>query len=246
MVLWLGMLLAAFALAAYGSALSLPFMGDDYLFLDKTRHARFADLWSFTNVDFRWYRPWSRELHFWFLQRVAGLHEVAYRIFGVLIWIAALCLYATFVRRLSSARVAVIATSGVASLALWGTPLLWISGSQDLWMLCFTMASTLLFVEGRVGWALLPFGLALLSKETAAVLPALLCSYAVLIDRRRPADALRRTAHFWALGLVWLVLHPTLFSRLSSQQLTPETEHRPPLVVVLAKTLLSNMNLHLT
>ena len=106
---WLALLLTAFALAAYGSTLNLPFIGDDYIFLDKTRDASFVDLWSFKNVDFGWYRPWSRELHFWCLQRVAGFHEVAYRIMGMVLWIATLSLYAAIVRRLASARVAVLA-----------------------------------------------------------------------------------------------------------------------------------------
>src|SRR5437762_8561890 len=104
---WLALVLATFAAAAYGSALSLPFIGDDYVFLDETRDAKFLDLWSFKNVIFDWYRPWSRELHFWVLQRVAGFHEIAYRLFGVILWIVALSLYAALVRRLASTRVAV-------------------------------------------------------------------------------------------------------------------------------------------
>lgn len=81
----LALLLTLFAAAAYGPTLNQPFIGDDYVFLDKTRDASFVDLWSFRNVDFGWYRPWSRELHFWSLQRVAGLHELAYRILARII-----------------------------------------------------------------------------------------------------------------------------------------------------------------
>jgi hypothetical protein len=243
-IAWLAFLLAAFAAAAYGPALNLPFIGDDYVFLDSTRDASFRGLWSFRNTDFGWYRPWSRELHFWLLQRVAGLHETAYRAFGVMLWVVALCLYAAIVRRLASYRVAVIGTLGLASLALWGTPLLWISGSQDLWMLCFAMASVLLFVTGHAGWATLPFGLALLSKETSGVLPALLCGYLFTLERRTLMGALRGTAHFWALVFVWLVVHPTLHTRLlSSPHTTQELEHRPPLLVILVRTLLSVLNL---
>jgi hypothetical protein len=241
---WLAILLATFAAAAYGPALSLPFMGDDYVFLDKTRDASFPELWSLKNIDFGWYRPWSRELHFWWLQKVAGLHEGAYRVFGVMLWVTALCFYAAIVRRLASSRIAALATLGVASLALWGTPLLWVSGSQDLWMLCFTLASTYLFVRGNVGWATLPFALALLSKETAAVLPALLCAYLVLLERRRLIDVLRRTAHLWVLVVVWLVVHPTLRARLlSGPQMTQELEHRPTSFVILVKSILSTLNL---
>jgi hypothetical protein len=241
---WLALALAAFAALAYGPALNLPFIGDDYVFLDKTRDATFWNLWSLHNVDFGWYRPWSRELHFWVLQRTAGLHEIAYRAVGILLWITALSLYASIVRRLASGRVAAIATLGVASLALWGTPLLWISGSQDLWMLSFAMASTLLFIAGRDRWALLAFGLALLSKETVAVLPALLVAWLVLVERRRPLDALGRTGSFWVLMLAWLAAHPTLHARLlSSASASAEVAHRPPVLGILAKTMLSTLNL---
>jgi hypothetical protein len=241
---WLALLLIAFVAAAYGPALNMAFIGDDYVFLDKTRDTSFTELWSFKNVDFGWYRPWSRELHFWLLQRVAGFHEVAYRSLGAMLWVVALCLYAAILRRLASPRVALLATLGVASLALWGTPLLWISGSQDLWMLCFTMASAFLFVSGHIGWALLPFALALLSKETAAVLPALLCAYLVFLERRRLIDALRRTALIWVLVFVWLVVHPTLHTRLlSAPQITRELEHRPPPLGILVRATLSALNL---
>jgi len=242
----LALALAVFFAAAYGPALNLPFMGDDYVFLDKTREATFTQLWSRKNADFGWYRPWSREMHFWALQHVVGLHEIAFRIASALLWIIALCTYAAIVRRLASTRVAVLATLGVSSLALWGTPLLWISGSQDLWMLCFTMVSLLLFISGRVWWALIPFGLGLFSKETAAVLPALLCGFAILVERRSIVGALRRTAVFWALVLTWFLLHPTLHSRLfASGQHTTEVEHRPPFVVIVVKTVLSTLNLEL-
>lgn len=241
---WLALLLTVFAALAYGPALNLPFIGDDYVFLDKTRDATFWNLWVFWNPDLGWYRPWSRELHFWVIQKTAGLHEFPFRVVSILLWIAALCLYAAIVRRLASGRVVTIAALGVASLALWGTPLLWISGSQDLWMLCFTMASMLLFAGGRAGWAILAFGLALLSKETAAVLPALLVAYLVLLERQRPLDALRRTGPFWVLLLAWLIFHPTLHARLLSGVTTAaELEHRPPPLGILAKTILSTLNL---
>jgi hypothetical protein len=241
-LLALPLVLALFAVVAYGIAFKSPFFGDDYVFLDKTRDARFADLWSLRNTDFGWYRPWSREMHFWALQRW-GLNETAFRAFGALLWIADLSMFAALARRLASRRVAVIATLGVAGLALWGTPLLWISGSQDLWMLCFVLASTLLFVAGHVGWSVVPFTLALLSKETAAVLPAILFSYAVLVEHRYVREAFRRTAHFVGILVVWLAVHPTLHARLTEHGATAETEHRPSLLVILARTLLAMTNL---
>src|SRR5438876_4474700 len=81
-VMWLILAvgLLAFAAVAYGPNLRLPFMGDDYVFLDHTLYARFAGLWSTRNVDFGWYRPWSREFHFWAIERIAGPSEEAFRV----------------------------------------------------------------------------------------------------------------------------------------------------------------------
>ncbi len=242
--LGLAVTLCVFAGIAYGPAITLPFIGDDYVFLDQTRSATFWSLWSFENVSFEWYRPWSRELHFWSLQRLAGLHEPLYRAFSLLLWISALGLYASIVRRLTSATTAWLATLGVAALGLWGTPLLWISGSQDLWMLVFCMASLRLFITGRVLWSAIPFALALLSKETAAVLPALALGYAWIVEHRNPAAALRRTAPLWILLLTWMSVHPTLHDRLFAQgPPSAEAELRPAPWIIGMRTLLSSVNL---
>src|SRR5437773_12086016 len=49
-----------------------------------------------------------------------------------------------------------------------------IVGRSELFAACFFLAAWLLFRQGRTGWAALAFFLALLSKENAIVLPAIL------------------------------------------------------------------------
>src|SRR5262249_48185723 len=143
--------------------------------------AKFADLWSRNNAMLRWYRPWSRELHFWAIQHVAGPSPVAFRLVGLVLWVAILFLYREFLRTFLSSNDCLLATVAVASLAIWGTPLLWISGSQDLWMLALGFAF-LLLVAKRHDLAALPlFVLALLSKETAAVFCLLALAYMILV-----------------------------------------------------------------
>jgi hypothetical protein len=241
---WLALVLGAFLVTVYGPSLRLPFMGDDYLFLDKTRDASFPGLWSFKNTDFGFYRPWSREFHFWLLQKAAGTHPVAYRLAGMALWIGSICLYASLIRLWVGGSVAVLAAAGVASLALWGTPLLWASGSQDLWMLCLTLGRFRLFAARRNGWALLLFGLALLSKETAAVLPVLLVGYGLLVERNRPREAIRRTLPFWLTVVAWAVIHPAL--RLRMLGMLPETrelEYHRPMLATLARSILAMFNM---
>src|SRR5436309_16108426 len=64
----------------YLYALAVPFINDDYVFLDKTRTAPFLSLWGFRALAFNWYRPWSRELHYWTLQRIFGERELPFHL----------------------------------------------------------------------------------------------------------------------------------------------------------------------
>lgn len=236
--------IVGFACAAYGPALSVPFIGDDYIFLDKTRATNFLSLWAPGNTDFGWYRPWSREVHFWALQHLFGAHPLGFRLASLCLWLAGMGLYFTNVRSLSTARTAGFATLGVASLALWGAPLVWISGSQDLWMIVFAMATLALHLRGPAWGALLAFAGALLSKETAAVLPLILLAYEGVV-RRSPARVLaRRLLPFFALGGVWLFAHPVLLRRLlAGNTHYPGAEAHPASATVLLQTVLSTVNL---
>ena len=244
-VMWLILAggLLAFAAAAYGPNLRLPFMGDDYVFLDHTLHARFVDLWSTRNVDFGWYRPWSREFHFWSIERIAGPSEQAFRAVSLLLWLAGLLLYTATLVRIAGPRTAFLACAGVATLAFWGTSLLWVSGSQDLWMLVFAMGSLLFFVSGHRGWASGVFVGALLSKETAATVPLILLGYCLLVEHRDFKASIQRTFVFWLLLLSWVVLHPTLLSRLIHPESMRLTIYRLPPLEVLVRTVLAAVSL---
>lgn len=236
--------IVSFAALAYGPEIGLPFIGDDYVFLDAAQRARFLELLSFEHQDFGWYRPWSREVHFYSLSRMFGPHEVPFRLCGLVLWLVGLALYVGFVRRIASGSTAAVAALGVASLAMWGTPLLWISGSQDLWMLLFAMAALGGYARGWRIRTLAAFALALASKETAAVLPLLLFAYSTILERLPARAALRRVAPFAALALAWVFVHPTLLPRLfASDPHSPEVEHRPGLVVVALRTILATVNL---
>jgi hypothetical protein len=241
----LSLALLIFAALALGPRLALPFVGDDYVFLDNTRAATFGRLWSPTeSVEFGWYRPWAREVHFWALQNLVGVNSTAFRLFNLALWTAMLCLYAAIVARLSSPGAAGIATLGVASLALWGTPLLWISGSQDLWMLMFVLLGLWLFISGREVFALVAFVFALLSKETAAVLPLLVSGYLFFVERCSVRRILERTWSLWSVLLAWALLHPTLRQRLfGGLASTAELEHRPPGHVILFRSVAAWLNL---
>src|SRR5262245_2972765 len=178
----LAALLVLFAAATYGPNVALPFMSDDYVFLDHTLNAPFRSLWSRSHTDFGWYRPWSREFHFWAVTHLAGPSEIAFRCVGIALWASALLLYAGVLEKVAGLGVASLATLATAALAFWGTSLLWVSGSQDLWMLCFSLASMHFFFAKRRTLCAITLAGALLSKETAGVVPLILLGYCLLIE----------------------------------------------------------------
>jgi len=237
--------LAAYLLLAYGRALSIPFLGDDYIILDKVSRSSFWDLWAPRELFFNWYRPWSREFHYWVLLRAIGQRETAYHVVSFGLWLTVMGLYFSLVRGISRrTSVATLATVGVASLALWGAPLMWIAGVQDLWMLVFALLFLHAIVRGWRWWALAPLVLAVLSKETAAVLPAVAAAYLLMLERQRPRQVLWWTLPMWIVLGAWAVLHPTLSARLfGSLQHSLETERRLSPAMTLLKTLLAQVNL---
>lgn len=236
--------LALFIAFAYGSTLRVPFIGDDYVFLDKTRGAAFPELWSRANTDFGWYRPWSREVHFWLLQGVFGPREAGFRLMNLALWVVVLGLYWRLLRRPAGDRAATLATLGVASLSLWGAPLTWISGAQDLWMLVFALLTLLLDGRRRVPWALATFALALLSKETAAVLPIILFARNRFLEGMGWPESAKRAIPFAVVTLAWIWVHPVLLDRLTHPAAEPTTGDRPiPPWEIGLRSLLSLVNL---
>jgi hypothetical protein len=208
-------LLAAFLFSQYGWALRASFVNDDYVFLDQTRSLPFLSVWV-PHVLWlgRYYRPWSRELHYWTLQHLFGSHEVPFHVVSLVLGLGVLVLYFQLARRLAGTRVAGVATAGVATLVAWGMPMVWAAGAQDLWMMLFALASLLLLAQGRRALATLAYALALLSKETAALLPGIGLALGVLAEGRPLRAVLRRVTPMLVVGVAWAAFHPQFGGRL--------------------------------
>src|SRR5439155_11204481 len=132
----------------------------------------------------------------------------------------------------------------VFALAAWGVLLFWAAGAQDLWMLVFALGTLLCVADGRHRAAVPLLALALLCKETSAVLPGIALAYGIAIDRLHPRAALARTAGMWALVLAWAAFHPMLGGQLRHpihEAMLPGLHL--PLGRIAANTLLSVVNL---
>ncbi len=238
-------LIAAAGLLLWGDALGLPFLYDDWTILARVQFARFWDLLSTHDLPWGWYRPWSRELHFWALLWTAGETPLAFHLANLALWIAVLWLYLLLARRAAGDAAAATATAGVATLSMWSGAMMWGAGAQELWMLLFALLFLHAFARDS-RWAALALAGALLSKETAAVLPLIAVAWAFAIDRETWLGALRRLAPSLGVTGLWAALHPTFLPRLlklSSAGDVAQVERMAPLDK-LAGALLSLVNLH--
>lgn len=176
----------AYLISQFAPAMRVPFVNEDYAFLDATRGRSLFEVLRLPGLYVGpWIRPWSQGVHYWLLQSNFGLRVEAWHAANLLLGLIVLTSYYTLVRRISSRRHAAVATACAATLVAWGLPMTWIAGAQDLWMLVFAMAMLHAVARGRTYLAAVPLGLALLSKETAAVLPAVAFGWLVLCERQR-------------------------------------------------------------
>jgi hypothetical protein len=207
-------LLGLFLFARFGDAFRLPFLNDDYVFLDHVRGKSFASLWSFRELAFHWWRPWSREVHYWWLERAFGPVEWPFHLMSLLLACAVLAAFWALARRLAGAPAAAIAVAGAATLPGWGLMLMWPAGAQDLWMLLLSLLALLAWRAGRVGWATLAYALALASKETAAPVLLLFLLLDRWVIRRTWPESLLRLLPSFVVALLWTLAHPLLLGRL--------------------------------
>jgi hypothetical protein len=210
----LAALLIVFLAPQLSIVLSIPFSGDDLLFLRKARDSSFGALWGLRDLAFHYWRPWSRELHYWWLERMFGFHEPPFHLVSLGLWIAAIAGYFVTVRRTAGGSVAGLATAAVTLLASWGVLLMWIAGAQDLWMLAFGFAFLATFIAGRTIPATLLYSGALMSKETAAMFALIAAAHLLVVERRSIADAARRLAPMALVTVAWAAFHPLIGGRL--------------------------------
>jgi hypothetical protein len=237
-------LLAALLLVQHARALVAPFFSDDYILLDKIQDASLRSLVAPGTLAYHWYRPWSRELHYAALYHLFGARTLPFHIACFALYLAAMGLFFVLARRVAGAGAAAVATAGVAAMASWGVIGEWGSGAQELWMLVWALVTLLVLARARSLLAMIPFALALLSKETAAVVPGIGFAYAMLFDGASARAAFRRIAPLAAMTVVWAAFHPALGGRWwwAASLPNPPEVHTNPLVN-LVRTVLTIVNL---
>lgn len=237
-------LFGALTVILHPQILSLPFLNDDYIFLDKAIRHGFDSVLSRDSPTFHWYRPLSRELHYFVLHAIAGSRPLAFHLTSLVLWLTIIALYISVVRTLFGVRTSLTAALLLVTLHLWATPLLWAAGAQDLWMLVYSLLYLVVVLRNNIGLATLVLIVALLCKEAAAVLPVLGLACLVLFHHMSLRAALRRTMPMWLAVAAWILFHPTLIPLLTNQLGSgPEVRQQPAVAIGLLRTLLAQANL---
>lgn len=194
------LLLAAGVIALYAGALRSGLLNDDYLFLEAAAGGPWAPAGG---ALANYFRPLSRQLWFGVLGPLAGGNPLALHLANLALFLAALALLADLLRAFAPRAGVLAGLLYFAVLPLQRVNLTWISCCQDLLALVGALGALALFRRGRDRLALLAFLAAVLAKESATPLPALLFVWAWRLEGSRPGAALRRVAPFAAPLLVW-------------------------------------------
>jgi hypothetical protein len=205
-----GLVLAG-VIALYVNTLGAGFINDDYLFLEQVRRHGLLGALAEPGGLANYFRPLSREVWFALLAPLSGGGPVLFHIAQLLVFAAALVLLADLLSAFVPAqgrRVAPAVMAGVAWFALLPLQrviLTWVSCSQDLLALVGVLASVACFRRGRRVPAIVAYAAAVLAKESALPLPAVLFVWAWRVEGATPRDAFRRVAPFALAALPWAI-----------------------------------------
>ncbi|MGO8786465.1 MAG: tetratricopeptide repeat protein [Terriglobia bacterium] len=189
-----------------------------------TSHA-WAELYP--HVSGNYYRPlfllWFRLNH-----AVFGLDPKGWHLTTILCHVVATYMVLTLVRRLAASPwIAFTAATLFALHPVHIESVAWVSGVTDPLMTIFLIGSFLAYLRFRernrwswMGLAVALFALGLLEKETAVVLGPLVFVYAWLYAEQHPwmsrcATAVKQSAAFFALTIVYLPLRASVLGGLS-------------------------------
>jgi hypothetical protein len=256
---WTMLVIVLLAAATYWNSLGNYFLVDDFWHLHEAANTPWGSLlqpWHYSGEDFKAYWFNQQRLHGahgegFFRPIVTLIYKLAGATFGLDAWgyhLISVTLHALtslavlaiarlmFPRRWVAVAVALIFTVHPSH----GEAVQWVAANADAAMGCFFMASFAAFgwwQRQRRAWqyvvAVAAFALALCSKESAIVLPAVLLIYefyrAYADGERRPrlGELAARHAVFWVLAAGYLLMHSGTFAGISAMNKGGQYMHSP-------------------
>jgi protein O-mannosyl-transferase len=219
-------IIAAFVFLAYLNGLSNGFVWvDQFQIVDKGLIiGNFKDLAKVftTNMDYQfkslaekgdYYRPlvnmsFSADYFFW------KLKPLGYHLTSILLhFLSVLLLYKIFIALLKDKLSALLGCLLFAVHPVLPASVTWISGRADPLCALFFLGSFYLYIKGKYFPALAAFFCALLSKEMAITLPAIITAYWYFFERG--SDKMRKRSLYIALFYVVAVVYLLMRSRIT-------------------------------
>lgn len=211
--IWLLIFVAT--VVAYGTSLRYGFSQDDWYFLLISRASNFGDILNFFNPasqsGFAFFRPLGTQLYYYLFQD----QSIAMHVFMLLVQSLNGFLVMRLVERLKvkspvPLMVGVLyAISSVHFLSLY-----YIAATQQLLAATFSLLSLIFFLELKYKVSVIFFLIALLSKETAIVVPGV-AFILVLVNKLKPT--LKAFVPYTLLSVVYLLMRLTTSSSVQSE-----------------------------
>lgn len=175
-IVWLVLLLAVVYLSSFANF----FSGDDWFHLrvsNINKLSEFLNFFSFekTAQSIAFYRPLPTQVFFFVFQKLFGLNPLPYHLFVLICFgLASYLFYRLAKKLLGSEKKALVSTLifGLASSNV--TRVYFLSHFQEIALVIFSLLTILGYLENKKLPVVAFFVLALLSKETAVVLPVIL------------------------------------------------------------------------
>ena len=183
----LGVVTVAIAMiGVFSHASRLPFVADDYIYLDDVQQPRWWHSGRVWNVKGTPFRP-VLFLWFWASHHLFGLHPLPYHLAAGIVVLIAGVTTALIARRLGLHRGAYVAAAVVCLHASMMTVIGWASAANSAIGMALALAALYCLLRPRVrvveillGVAL--FGIALLTREVVAVLPIIVFGARLVVD----------------------------------------------------------------
>ncbi|MBI5822314.1 MAG: glycosyltransferase family 39 protein [Verrucomicrobia bacterium] len=256
---WAALMIVLVTVVVYFNSLGNYFMIDDFWHLHEAARTPWSALfqsWQYSGEDFKAYWFNEQRLHHvqgegFFRPMVTLLYKLAAAAFGLDAWgyhLISITLHAlASLAVLGIARlmfpqrwVAVAVALMFAAHPSHAETVQWVAANADAAMGCFFMVSFAAFgwwLRQRRPWqyagAVVAFVLALWSKESAIILPAVLLAYefyrAHVAGERRPrfGGLAARHAVFWAIATVYLLTHIRFLAGISAMNEGGQYMHSP-------------------
>jgi len=204
---WIGLVLVLGIVALtvfYGDAIRTRFLNDDYLFLEQTRTADLGRSLVQPDPLGNYWRPLSRQLYFAALTPIADGRPLVFHVFNFALFLAGLALLADLLLVFAPWPGVLAGLVTFALLPFQRVNLTWVSCSQDLLALVFTLGAFALYRRRMDRLAAVLYLFAVLSKESALPLPLALAAWSRLVDRESWRGIVRRLVPFAVGAALWI------------------------------------------